>query len=272
MIRWIAPILALALAAPAGAQQWQVARDRFAFAGSKLTIHVDVASEGSLTIIRGSAGAVDVAGRSDTGLTAAGLTPDEHLTLTAAGEGFVEYVLAVPERVWVSVRLPDRAGAESLGARQRTGTFRWGGTAHAPEPVTDWLPAGEPRLGAASAYTVYAADTAPHTVTLHDLTHVRSITVQVEGSSFRVTASRPLTLAAGDARHVEIRPGSPSLELAIAVPAATASFTLVASGTPALVVDGRGLSVHCGPSSRQSLPDNRRWVTFTPIQGALECQ
>jgi hypothetical protein len=273
MIRWLTPLLALALAAPLGAQQWQVAREHFAFAGSRLTIHVDVGTEGSLQIIRGAPGAVRVSGRSDTGFTAAGLTADEQLLLTAAGDGLVDYIVSVPERVWVSVRLPDRPGAESMGGHRRSGTFRWGATAQRPaDPAPAWIPDPEPGLGAAGAYTIITDAIAPRTIALPDLAHVRSLTVRVEGPSFRVTASRPLTLAAGDPRHMEIRPGGPGMEIAIVVPAETADFTLTTGGERALVVNAEGVTVLCAPSTRQWLSDGRGWVTFTPVQGALDCR
>lgn len=273
MTRWLAPVLALFLAAPAAAQQWQVARDQFAFAGRQLTIRVDVETEGTLRIIRGPAGAVRISGRSDTGLTAAGLTADEQLTLTGAGDGLVEYIVSVPERVWVSVRLPDRSGAESMGSHQRSGMFRWSSTAHAPhDHPPSWAPDPEPGFGAPGAYTVLTEALAPPEVAVPDLANVRSLTVRVEGEAFRITASRPLAVVAGERRRVEIRPAGPPMEIAIVVPAGTADFTLLAGGERALVVRAQGITVYCAPSTRQWLSGGRGWVTFTPALGTLECR
>jgi hypothetical protein len=272
MIRWFTPLLALALSAPAGAQQWQVARDQFAFAGRQLTVHVDVETEGTLRIIRGSPGSVRVSGRSDTGLTAAGLTADEHLTLTAAGNGLVEYVVSVPERVWVNVRLPDRAGQETIGGHTRNGTFQWAATMQEREdPLPTWLPQPEASLGGAGSYTILTDARPPHRIAVPDLGNIRSLTVRVEGPSFRVTASRPLALVPGDPRQLEIRPGGERLEIAIVVPANARDFTLTAAGQQALVIDGAGITVLCAPSTRQWLSGDRGWVTFTPVRGALEC-
>lgn len=271
MTRWVAPLLALALAAPTSAQQWQVARDQFAFAGRQLTVHIDAEDYGTLRVIRGPAGSVRVAGRSDAGMTAAGLTADEHLTLTATGYGPVEYVVTVPERVWITVHLPDRP-PESMGTMDRSGTFRWEAAIHeAASALPVGMPAPDPLMDHPSAYTVLAAPVAPRVVSLPHLTNVRSVTVRVEGNSFRVGASRPLALRPGDAHHVEIRPGGPPMELVVVVPAGTDGFTLRAGGASALVVDGGGLTVLCSPNTRQWLSEGRGWVTFTPLGGTLDC-
>jgi hypothetical protein len=272
MIRWLVPVLAVALATPASAQQWQVARDQFAFAGRQLTVHIEAEDQGTLRVIRGPAGSVRVAGRADTGITAAGLTADEHLTLTATGYGPIEYVITVPERVWVTVHLPDRP-PESMGTMAPSGTFQWEATLREtvsalpvgmPDP--DPLPVHRP-----SAYTVLAAPVAPRVVALPNLTNVRSVTVRVEGSSFRVDASRPLAVRPGDTHHVEIRPGGPPMEITVVVPAGTDGFTLTAAGASALVVDRGGLAVFCSPNTRQWLSGGRGWVTFTPVGGTLDC-
>lgn len=271
MTRWLVPTLAVALATPASAQQWQVSRDQFAFAGRQLTVHIEAEDQGTLRVIRGPAGSVRVAGRADTGITAAGLTADEHLTLTATGYGPTEYVITVPERVWVTVHLPDRP-PESMGTMDRSGMFQWEATVResvSALPVR--LPEPDPLPTHTSAFTLLAAPVAPRVVSLPDLANVRSVTVRVEGSAFRVAASRPLALRPGDTQHVEIRPGGPPMEIILVVPAGTDGFTLRAAGASALVIDRGGLAVLCSPNTRQWLSGGRGWVTFTPMGGALDC-
>lgn len=272
MSRFFIAFAVLALAVPVSAQQWQVAREQFAFAGRQLTIHVDTHVGGTLQIIRGPAGYVRVSGRSEDGMTAAGLTADEHLTLTGTGSTNVEYVVSVPERVRISIRLPDRTRHESLAGMHRSGTFEWQAAAAAPaEPLETWIPDPQPGDAHPSAYTVYAGDLAPSSVSLPDLTNVRTLTVRVEGNRFRVAASRPLTLAQGDPRHLEIRPAGPPLEVIVTVPTGTRSFELTADGASALVVQDGEVIIRCASSTRQWLSDGRRWVTFTPVAGTLEC-
>jgi hypothetical protein len=278
MKRWSVVILTLAISAiasPGEAQQWQVAREHFAFAGRQLTVHVDVESEGSLHVIRGSSGLVRVSGRSEGGMTAAGLTAGRDLTLTGSGPGPVEYIIAVPERVWLDIRFPDRHGNESMGTQDRSRTFFWGASSQSTEshqartPI--WVPEPNEGLGNPAALTVFTASLAPRTVALPDLTHVRSVTVRLEGSRFRIGATRPLALSPGDPDHLEIRPTSPPIELILIVPVGTDHFTLDAGGATALTVNGDQVAVLCSPSTRQWLSGGRGWVTFTPTDGALRC-
>lgn len=274
MRRWFGltiTLLLVGLVGPLDAQQWQVAREQFAFGGRQLTVHVEADAEGTLQVIRGPHGIVRVSGRSADGMTAAGLTGRRDLTLTAAGAGPVDYVITVPERVRVSVHLPDRHEIEAMGGHHRTRTFNWGPR---PEPVahqTAWVPPPETVLHNAAAYTVFTADLAPRTVALPDLTNVRTITVQVEGTRFRVGASRPLALYPGDTEHLEIRPAGPPMEIILVIPAGTHDFRLDAGDDRALTVRGTDISVHCSPSTRQWLSAGRGWVTFTPIDHALDC-
>jgi hypothetical protein len=306
MTRLVVAFLVLALAAPAGAQQWQVARDHFAFAGRQLSVHVEADAEGTLRIIRGPAGTVRVSGQADLGMTAAGLTADERLTLTAAGEGPVDFVITVPERVWIDIHLPDRIVAEAMGNHERSRTFHWAGI-----PVEEMLDDDEPAAGAvappaaprpggrtgpgarptpvggapagyapaapappaidAGQFTVFAGAVTPSHVALPDLANIRRLNVRVEGGTFRVGASRPLALSPGDPRHLEIRPGGPPMEITIVLPHGTRAFTLTAAGQPALTLQGGEIQVHCAPNVRQWLPGDRGWVTFTPFGGALDC-
>jgi hypothetical protein len=274
MTRWAVSITALWLAlsaSAAGAQQWQVERDVFAFAGRQLTIEVDADVEGTLRIIRGAPGVVRIAGRADGGMTAAGLTGRGDLTLTGSGPGSVEFIVAVPERVRVLVRLPDRTGAESVAGLDASRAFHWGSANAHQERVETWIPQPTTGLHKASAYLVYAADLAPRTVSLPDLTNVRSIDVRVEGDRFRVGASRPLSLRPGDHDHLEIRPGAPAMDVLLVIPEGTDFFALTLTGRDALTVRGGELAVACAPHTRQWLSGNRGWVTFTPVEDAIHC-
>ena len=81
MMRRVTLLVALLLATPLSAQEWQVARQSYAFAGSRLDIRVDVTAPGTLQVLRGGPGSVRVASRAARGFTSAGLG-DEELTLT----------------------------------------------------------------------------------------------------------------------------------------------------------------------------------------------
>lgn len=264
---------------PAAAQEWQVARDQFPFAGTRLEVQVDsdVGAEGVLRVIRGGPGRVSVAGRAGAGFVAAGLTHDQRLTLSALGDGPVQYLVSVPEGVWLTIRLPDRYRSESLASSAPGGTYRWGEAVEPPAaasqmgpPVTEWVPPSKEPFDV-PLFTAYTDYTVPSEIALPELDEVRSITVRVGGDRFSVSTTRPLSVDRGDPRRLEIRPKGPPMDIVLVVPDGTAAFSLLASGTTALRVEGDQVTTYCNPVTRQWLSDGRRWVTFTPVEGALDC-
>lgn len=289
MIRFLAGVLLPTLlflpGAPAFAQEWQVAREQFAFAGSRLDIRVEVESEGTLRILRGEAGNVRVAGRAISGFTAAGLTADEQLTLSALADGPVHYMVSVPEGVWITVRLPDRHRSESVASHGPGRTFQWGTTrlqasADAPSAQHDapsvesfplWVSPDPADPFEATLFTTFTGATPPAEVALPELRWIRSVTVRLEGTQFRVATSRPLAVARGDPRRLEIRPAGPPMDVVVILPEGTTDFSLLTAGATALRLHGTDLLTLCAPVTRQWLSDGRRWVTFTPVDGALQC-
>lgn len=271
MQRIVLALLALGAAAPAVGQEWLVNRERFRYIGTRLTIEVVTEAPGRLQVIRGQDGWVGVAGRVPAGFAAAGLTDDDHLTLSAAGQGPVDYMVTVPEGVWVVVRLPDRYQTESVGGHTRLRTFDWAPAVAAPPLVAAGpgiLPSEEVGPG---LFTTYSASLAPSTIALPDLRAVRTLTVRTGADRFRIATSRPLSLEEGDPARFEIRPVGDPMDVVIEVPAGTASFGLSAGGQPALLIHDATLIPRCGPHTRQWLSGGREWVTFTPVEGRLEC-
>ena len=272
MSRITAVLFALGLAAPLAAQEWQVAREEFAYAGTRLTVRVEADAPGTLRLIRGEPGSVRVASRARQGFTTSGLAEDDELTLSAAGDGPVDYLVAVPENVWVVVRLPGRSLGESV-PRGRSGTWEWS-TADRPtrSPVTEWVPGGgdEPSSDG-PLYTTFSRDVAPTTVAVPDLSVVARVSVRLEGRRFRVITSRPLSVEEGSPREVVIRPADPPMEVVLAVPAGTASFTLRLGGHTALLIDEQTVTTLCEPVTEQWLSNDRRWFTFNPRDGSLDC-
>lgn len=277
MSRIVIALLAVAVAVPAAAQEWQVARDQFAYAGTRLTIQVDVEAPGTLRLIRGEPGSVRVASRAQEGFTSSGLAEDDRLTLSAAGAGPVDYLVAVPENVWVEVRLPGRALSESA-PRGRTGTWEWNATDRPTRaPPTEWVPGldAEGRLEEEPVdgplYTTFSRDLAPDRVTVPELDVVARISVRLEGRRFKVITSRPLSVDVGSPREIVIRPAGPPMELVLAVPAGTAGFTLRLGDRTALVIDEQTVTTLCAPVTEQWLSNDRRWFTFNPQDGSLQC-
>ncbi|MFP4622923.1 MAG: hypothetical protein ACLFRX_01965 [Gemmatimonadota bacterium] len=268
-------MLALVIAWPAAAQEWQVARESFAFAGTRLRILVQADAPGTLQVIRGAPGSVRVASRAVRGFTAAGLADTEELTLTAAGHGPVDYMVAVPEGVWVDVNVPERMG-QAIAGSDGSRTFEWGPAAARQRGVADWLapPEGEVAPlegGDAPLFTTYAADETPRVVTLPRLETVRSVSVRIQGDGFRVLTSRPLAVDRGASARVVIRTGEPAMDLVVVVPRHTREFRLETGQVTALVIDGDRVTPLCSPVIDQRLSDDRRWLTFSPREGTLRC-
>lgn len=273
MSRFIVPMLAALIAMPVAAQEWQVAREQFVFAGSRLTIDVDVESRGTLRLIRGAPGNVRVAGRSRDGFTGSGLAEDDHLTLTSAGAGPVDYLVAVPENVWVQVRLRGQSLGDNI-ARGKSGAWDWDASPPVQEDpgVPRWLPGIDPETGDdVLLYTTFSRDFAPGEVEVPDLSKVARITVRIEGFRFKVIASRPLSVEVGDPRRLVIQPADPPMELVLAVPPVTATFTLKLGNSTALIIDGASVATLCTPVTDQRLSDGRRWFTFNPLGESLDC-
>lgn len=125
---WIRIVaLALALPLPAAAQESGVARQRFAFLENRLTIQVLVQTPGSLRVLRGELGQIDVAARAPDGFPGFGLAGSDgtELLLTAVGAERAEYVVVVPKQVRVVIRLPDRPVAEVFGTTDKLATYSW---------------------------------------------------------------------------------------------------------------------------------------------------
>lgn len=268
-MRHVLTLLALLMAAPVAAQEWQVARETFPFAGNRLTILVDAETPGTLRIIRGLPGSVRIASRAPMGFTAAGLGERDELILSSIGTGPVDYMVAVPEEVWVQVRLPGSTFGEAVASRIRSRTFAWGDAASAARPtVPEWVP---PVDRDEPPYTTFSRALAPAVVSLPDLTNVRSVSVRIESGPFRVMTSRPLSVSEGATDYLEIRPGGPPMDIVLTVPEGTHDFRLVTDGATAVVVDGATVGPLCTPMTDQRLSDGRRWLTFNPVDGALRC-
>lgn len=263
-------LIALVSWSPAAAQEWQVARERFAFVGTRLTIQVDADAAGTLHLIRGAPGSVRVASRTERGFTAAGLARSEELTLRAVGAGPVDYLVSVPENVWVRVRLPGGAYADAVARSATSRSFEWKSPAHAQvERAPEWLP--PLHRDSETLFTTFVRDHAPSEVVLPDLSNVRSLTVRVEEGRFRVHTSRPLSMEEGSDDRLEIRPASPPMDIVLNVAPGTPAFRLVAGGSTALVIGGGSVTTLCSPVTDQRLSRVRRWVTFNPVDGALRC-
>ena len=275
MTRSLIALIALAAAVPAAAQQHDIIRDRHPFIGGLITVDVRVHSPGRLSIIRGRPGVVMVTGRVADGIATSALDDRGRLTLDAAGDGEVSYVVAVPTGVRIRVSLPEGGDTPALGARSSGARYRWGASAETraePDPVGAALMAPPPDdpMGP-SLFTVYYSPAAPREVFLPDPSTVRSVAVRFEGDDFRIGASRPFSVKPGATERVEIRPADPPMDIVLVLPLATRDFTLALGDVFPLLVRGGDTGVFCSPSVRQRLSDGRLVFTFNVAGQTLRC-
>jgi hypothetical protein len=113
----------------AASAQDGVSRERLTFIGNTLEIEVLVEVPGTLRLIQGRLGEVDVTARALSGIAGAALSGADHATLqlSAVGAERVEYLVAVPEGAQVRIRLPGRPLVETLGTLQKTAVYTWDG-------------------------------------------------------------------------------------------------------------------------------------------------
>jgi hypothetical protein len=264
-------VLSLLLAAISyGTVRAQDATDRrsFPFFDAHLTIEVHAAGAGTLEVLRGGRGRVEVTGRTEDGILAFGVprTTGGPLRLSAAGGAAVRYVVVVPEGVLVNVQLPDQPNLMP-GAAYPMDVYRWGATPSEAYGIT-------PVMGAAALTEVLAEPTAPAEVALPNLTGIRRIGVRIEGSTFRI-ASAPAVQAtsalAGNARRIDLQQGNETTELEVFLPAGTQDFILRVGGNELFVIRAGQPRTDCSPLTTQRLPDGRRWFDFAPQEGRLIC-
>lgn len=263
----------LALSAPVRAQGAGVERRSFTYLGSRLTVQVRDSVPGVVRLARGQGGEVRVLARARGGFATAALDTDgpDELNLTSVGARRVEYLVVVPSRVRVEVRLPGKDVDEDFGRLSSTATFSWEGV-EAPATERGAAPTTPDAPTTATPFLAYEGSRAPARVEIPVPGRIRTLTVRIEGDRFRVTASRPLEVSPGDAAVLEIDPARGGLDVGVELPAGLGAFTLRIGGATALVVESGRARALCAPVTSQRLADGVRVFTFDPGSGDLECR
>lgn len=287
-MKQILAALALAAVMPAAASaQRDVTRRAYTFLEDRLVVAVHAEAPGELQVVRGQRGRVEVAARSRDGFAGFGLGGDytRQLSLTAVGSDEVQYLVVVPEHVAVSVQLPN-GGTAHVPGRDGVSTYRWGDAlrdrawrgpdrsrdyADAPPITDDFLPIAP--TTASGLYIVHAGGRrAPSLVDVPDLASVRSLSVRIEGSEFRIASSRPLALRPGDEDHMIVRVDGEPLDLVLYLPRGTSGFHLRSgSRRVADVTAGRPRS-YCGSTVVQQPTPSQNWLTVFPSRGSVQCR
>ncbi|MGQ0814124.1 MAG: hypothetical protein ACT4O1_06625 [Gemmatimonadota bacterium] len=264
----LAGIFSLTAALPASAQEWGVNRRLFTFLADEVTVEVNAESEGTLHVVRGERGRLDVSGRVLGGLSAFALGGRDGsvLRLTAVGGDNADFIVVVPEDTYLRVRLPNRKNGD-LGSTRPGGTFKWpaaDGSESSAAPIAP--PPGAPAIA-------HVADVAPRVLNVPRLNSARTITVKVEPGFFEVGSTRWMAVTNGSTTNVEIRTGNVSEDLVISVPSDTRDFALRLGGRTALTIQDGAISAYCEPLVQQVLAGGAaRRYTFTPEMGRLTCR
>jgi hypothetical protein len=262
-------VLLVGSTAAAEAQEYDVSRRSYPFLEERLTVLVETEVPGTLRVLRGGRGQVEVAGRSPDGFVGFGLGGDirQHLRLTSVGGAHVEYLVVVPEHVRLTVQLPDRAGTD-VAPRQESAVFRWG------------LVTGKDENGAAlllpthgGMYRVHTSTLAPAFVDIPDLASVRSISVRFGPGDFRIASSRPLSFDPGSGRAgIVLRVAGDPTAIVINVPTGTPSFTVRAADRTLVSIAGGRPGSNCAAVAVQQPTREQMWFNFYPQRGRIECR
>ncbi|HEX2167700.1 MAG TPA: hypothetical protein VHG09_10755 [Longimicrobiales bacterium] len=273
-MKQILAAVALAILLPGAASaQHDVTRRAYTFLEDRLVVAVHAEAPGELQVVRGQRGRVEVAARSRDGFAGFGLGGDytRQLSLTAVGSEAVQYLVVVPEHVAVSVQLP-RGGTAQVPTRDGVATYRWGDSdARRGDRGQGALPIA--RTTAGGLFVVHSSrGGAPSLVDVPSLASIRSLSVRVQGSEFRVAASRPLSLQPGDDGHLVVRVQGEPLDLVLFVPRSTSGFQVRSGSTRLLAVTGGRPISHCAGTVVQQPTPDQHWLTLFPSRGPEQCR
>lgn len=251
---------------PVSGQEYAVSRRAFTFFDTRLDIEVAATSAGQLQILRGESGRIDVAAHAAEGLASFALATEMSptLSLTAAGAKQSEYIVSVPERVTVRVKLPGRSGwssAEPFGVSR----FRWDSV---PEPTP--IDYSTPRPTVEDRYFVVGSSAAaPGRVRMFGKAHLRVVEVRMEGIEFQLWSSRPLTNQPGAKELVDVDAGREDVDLVIQVPSFSRQFELRLENEVMLTIEGGKLIERCGPGVKQKAANGSVRLKYRPSAGLV---
>lgn len=264
----VAGIVAVVAAMPASAQERGVNRRSFTFLDDQVTVEVEADMAGTVQVIRGEPGLIEVSGRAPGGMTAFALGGREGntLRLTAAGGERVDFIVVVPEDTYLRVRLPNSKAGE-LNSRRRKGSFAW--------PAIQLTGGARARIAPPAPgriTTAHTAPAAPRVLNVPRLNSTRTVTVRIEPGVFSVAGDQWMSVQNGSSTTLEIATGSQPENLEIGVPLDTRDFTLKLGGRTALVIRGIEVTSYCEPVTVQEFAGGARRFTFAPEMGRLTCR
>lgn len=128
----VAAAMVFADPTPADAQAVAISPDAtrhvYTFLQDRLEVRVVGVPAGSVRLLRGAPGELEVVGRAPNGIAGSGLERDgtERLNLGAVGADEAVFLVVVPAHVRVRVELPGEAPRRSFDPPSATTDFEWG--------------------------------------------------------------------------------------------------------------------------------------------------
>jgi len=301
--------LAVGLAAPASAQS-DVTRQSYTFLGQDLIVEVHDRVAGSLKLLRGSPGRVEVVARASGGFATAtqGGTSRDRIRLGSVGAYRVEYLVVAPENIRVQVRLPSQDLEPTPGTE--SATFTWdalpeeagqgGGIGGGQGGNTDRVgsrpadngnvPAAAPAAGAmfrtvsspgtatrpeipAGMFLTYVDRQTPSVIAFLNLHGVRSIEVRIGGDDFRVASSVPLEMDQRSRDQIMVNLGdAPPIDFLFVVPREADLFGIRVGPDVALASYAGEIQTRCEPTIVLTGIDGVQRARITPVNGAIDCR
>lgn len=256
--------------------EWAHAQDSefrrtYTFFGDHLPVEVFGTPGGQLLVMRGGRGRLEVAARARRSVLSAAppREPGAPLRLGAAGAGWTEWVVVVPEHVHVTVRVPGRDAAVPASTAAAA-VYEWAAADHT-DRRSRRVRGASPARDHQGLAAIYADAVTPASVDVGALAAIRRIGLRLEGEEFAIAASGATALRRPDAASLRIRATGPPADLVFTIPPATRSFTLMAVGRIIAMVRDGEIHTTCSPVTLQTLASGTRTADFTPLRGMLEC-
>ena len=112
----------------------------------------------------------------------------------------------------------------------------------------------------------------PRVLSIPEYAAMTQLDVKFEGSDFRISTSRPVSVQPGRADEILFRTGNDPISVVVMLPQFTRDFRLVLGDKTAIEVVGGDVHSYCQQLIDQKLPDGRRYFTYHPAGAGLVCR
>ena len=174
---------------------------------------------------------------------------------------------SVPEEVRVRVVLPDRKSLEVVSTRPAA-TYTRGA---APPKPAEGSAFGAPPAND-GMYLSHSSRAVPRVLAIPEYAAMTQLDVKFEGSDFRISTSRPVSVQPGRADEILFPRATTRYRSWSCSRRDTRDFRLVLGDKTAIEVVGGDVRSYCQQLIDQKLPDGRRYFTYHPAGAGLVCR